>query len=46
MRRIKPVVKRNLIKVNELITKNRIFVPNDDYYFVLDFISQRCPKAK
>ena len=46
VRRIKPIVKRNLIKVNELITKNRIFVPYDDYHFVLDFISQRCPKAK
>ena len=34
-------------KVNELLTKNRIFVDDpEDYEFVLDYIRQRCPRVK
>ncbi len=45
VRRVIPKRRRHLIKVNELFTKNRIYVENDeDYEFVLDFIYQRCPR--
>ena len=46
VKNIKYVRKRNLIKVNETLTKNRVFVPEEDYFFVLNYISQRCPQAK
>jgi hypothetical protein len=47
VRKVKPVRRRDLIKVNELLTKNRIFVDApEDYEFVLDFIRQRCPRVK
>ena len=45
VRRVIPKPRRHLIKVNELFTKNRIYVENmEDYEFVLDFIYQRCPR--
>ena len=47
VRKIKTHRRRHLIKVDELLTKNRIYVEDpEDYEFVLDFISKRCPKAK
>ena len=46
VRKVKAVRRRDLIKVNELLTKNRIYVENDeDYEFVLDFIYQRCTRV-
>ena len=46
VRKVKAVPHRNLIKVSELLTKNRIFVDNpEDYKFVLDYIRQRCPRV-
>jgi hypothetical protein len=47
VRKVKAVPHRNLIKVSELLTKNRIFVDNpEDYKFVLDYIRQHCPRVK
>lgn len=47
VRKVKAVRWRNLIKVNELLTKNRIFVDDpEDYEFVLDYIRQRCPRIQ
>lgn len=47
VRHVKPVRRRHLIKVNELLTKNRIFVDDpEDYEFVLDYIRQRCPRVR
>ena len=47
VRKVKVKRRRNLIKVNEILTKNRIYVENpEDYEFVLRYISERCPKAK
>ena len=47
VRKIKALRRRHLIKVDELLTKNRIYVEDpEDYEFVLDYISKRCPKAK
>lgn len=36
----------HLIKVNQLLNKNRVFVPDEDFDFVYDFLCQHCPKAK
>ena len=47
VRKIKTHRHRHLIKVDELLTKNRVFVEDpEDYEFVLDYISKHCPKAK
>ena len=47
VRKIKTHRRRHLIKVDELLTKNRIYVEDpEDYEFVLRYISERCPKAK
>lgn len=44
--RLKPCRRHNLIKVNQLLNKNRIFVPDEDFDFVYNFLCQHCPKAK
>ena len=36
----------NLIKVNQLLDKNQVFVPDEDFDFVYGFIKSRCTKAK
>ena len=36
----------HLIKVNQLLNKNRIFVPDEDFDFVYQFLCQHCTKAK
>lgn len=36
----------HLIKVNQLLNKNRVFVPDEDFDFVYNFLCQHCPKAK
>ena len=47
VRRVKTVRRRQLIKVNGLLTKNRIYVEDpEDYEFVLRYIIECCPKAK
>lgn len=46
VKNIKYVPKRNLIKVNETLTKNRVYVPDEDYYKVYQFICAHCPQAK
>lgn len=44
--RLVPCRRHHLIKVNQLLNKNRIFVPDEDFDFVYDFLCQHCPKAK
>ena len=44
--RLIPRRRQNLIKVNQLLNRNRIFVPNEDFDFVYNFLRQHCPKAK
>ena len=46
VKRIKARRRQNLIKVNQLLNKNRIFVPDEDFDFVYDFLCQHCPNAK
>ena len=36
----------NMIKVNQLLNKNRVYVPDEDFDFVYQFLCQHCPKAK
>ena len=44
--RLIPRRRLHLIKVNQLLNKNRVFVPDEDFEFVYDFLCQHCPKAK
>lgn len=44
--RIIPCRCLHLIKVNQLLNKNRIFVPDEDFDFVYDFLCQHCTKAQ
>lgn len=44
--RLIPCRRRNLIKVNQLLNKNRVFVPDEDFDFVYNFLCQHCTKAK
>lgn len=34
------------IKVNQLLDRNQVYVPNEDYDFVYDFIKNHCPNLK
>ena len=45
VRRIKPRRALKLIKVNKLLERNQVYVPREDFDFVLDFIRRHCPKA-
>jgi hypothetical protein len=36
----------NLIKVNQLLNRNRVFVPDEDFDFVYDFLCRHCPNAR
>lgn len=44
--RIIPCRRLHLIKVNQLLNKNRIFVPDEDFDFVYGFLCQHCTKAQ
>ena len=46
VRRVIPRRKLHVIKVNEFIEKNQIYVTDEDFDFVYDFIKSRCPKVK
>lgn len=36
----------NTIKVNQLLAKNQVYVKKEDYDFVWEYITSRCPNAK
>ena len=46
VRRIKVRRGINLIKVNQLLNHNQVYVPAEDFDLVLDFLRKHCPKAK
>lgn len=46
VRRVKAYRRRNLIKVNQLLNKNQVYVADEDFDFVYDFIKSRCVNAK
>ena len=45
VRKIKPIRRFNVIKVNEPFAKNQIYVDNEDFDFVYEYIRSRCPKV-
>ncbi|MBQ6680824.1 MAG: hypothetical protein IJM78_01145 [Prevotella sp.] len=46
VRRLIPCRRMHLIKVNGLLEKNRVYVPDEDFDFVYDFLCKHCVKAK
>ena len=46
VRRVKPRRGQNRIKVNQSLERNQVYVPDEDFDFVLDFIRKHCPNAK
>lgn len=46
VRSIQGYPRRGVIKVNEPLAKNQVYVDKGDYEFVYDFICKRCPRAK
>lgn len=46
VRKVKAVPRHNLIKVNGLLTHNRVYVRSEDYQMVYDYICQHCINAK
>ena len=46
VRKVKPSRWLHVIKVNELLERNQVYVPDEDFDFVYDYIKSRCPKAK
>lgn len=46
VRHVKARRRRNLIKVNQLLAKNQIYVSDEDFDFVYDFIKSHCVNAK
>lgn len=46
VRNVKAIRRMNTIKVNERFEKNRVYVSDEDFDFVYDFISSRCVNAK
>lgn len=43
---VKAYRRRNLIKVNELLEKNQVYVMDEDFDFVYDYIRSHCPNVK
>ena len=46
VRRVIPRRRMNLIKVNGLLTRNRVFVADEDFDFVYEFLLQHCHNQK
>ena len=46
VRRLVPQRRMNLIKVNGLLSRNRVFVVDEDFDFVYDFLCRHCPQAR
>ena len=46
VRSVKAYRRMHLIKVNEPFCKNKVYVTDEDFDFVLDYILRRCPKVK
>ena len=45
VKKLTPVRWMNLIKVSQLLQKNRVYVPDEDFDFVYDFLCQNSPNA-
>lgn len=46
VRRLIPRRRWNLIKVNERFSRNRVYVADEDFDFVYEFLCQHCPNAR
>lgn len=46
VRKVKPRRWLHVIKVNELLEKNQVYVQSEDFDFVYDFIISHCPNLK
>ncbi len=46
VRKIKPRLRLQLIKVNQLLSHNQVYVPKQDFDFVYDFLKSHCSNAK
>ena len=46
VRKVKPRRWLHVIKVNQLLNHNQIYVSKEDFDFVYDFIKSHCPKVK
>ena len=46
VRSVKAYPKCHLIKVNQLLFKNKVYVSPEDFDFVYNFIKSRCPKVQ
>lgn len=43
---IKPYARWNTIKVNEPLSKNQVYICEEDFDFVLNYLHEHCPKVK
>ncbi len=46
VRKVKAVRRHHTIRVNERFSRNQVYVCDEDFDFVYDFISRHCPSAK
>lgn len=46
VRSVRSFPRQNVIKVNAPLSKNQVYVPDEDFPFVLDYIRSHCPKAR
>ena len=46
VRRLVPCRRFNLIKVNQKLSRNRVFVADEDFDFVYQFLCHHCPNAR
>ena len=46
VKRVKAYRRLHLIKVNQPLNMNQVYVPDEDFDFVLDYIKSRCTNAK
>ncbi len=46
VRSLKGSRKNNLIRVNTLLKRNQVYVPDDDFDFVFNYLKEHCPNAK
>ena len=46
VRKVKPIRRFNVIKVDELLTRNQIYVVDEDFDFVYNYILSHCPRLQ
>ncbi len=46
VRKVKPIRRYNVIKVDELLTRNQIYVVDEDFDFVYNYILSHCPRLQ